>query len=329
MAATHIIRGFGTAIRNLRMTALLWAWSFALAAVAALPAWHWWNSVLSPSGGADVLLERFHLGTVAEIAQYDRSPVWSIVIIAVIGIGLVAAVANAFVAGGMLEILLSRERREVWHRFFAGAGRYFTRFALLLLISLAAAGVVLGVLSALIEAVGRASAKSGWEHAPAVLGVFRIMIAALVVGFFYLALDYSRIQIARHGDRRVLRAWVSGVSFVARNLLRTFGLLAGVLIGLGLLFAVYALLRQYIPAHTGALIFLMFVLQQATMFARTGLRVALLAGEVDLHFFVSPPVTEPVPDPELEGERHPEAQHTGDPTPGSLDPDPYSGELRP
>jgi hypothetical protein len=167
--------------------------------------------------------------------------------------------------------------------------RLFKRNALLLVLSLAAAGVVFGVMSAATLAVERLAQERGWEPARVAGALVRAFGGLAILAFFYAALDYARIENALDGSRRAFRVWFSGLRFVLRHFLGSFLLLLSAAAAAALLLAVYAGFRETVPARTWLLILLVFAAQQVVVFARFVLRIALLSGQIGFYLAMNPP----------------------------------------
>jgi hypothetical protein len=104
--------------------------------------------------------------------------------------------------------------------------------------------------------------------------------------------DYFALKSRPCLNRRYVQGhlWVDSFVFVAAHPLKTFALFAanGVLL-MGVV-AIYLTCRWFVPSNTGFLILLMIIAQQLLMIARAGLRVALVASEIDLYRRLRPAV---------------------------------------
>jgi hypothetical protein len=293
--------GLAASWRRPKLVLTVWAWSLLLALAASLPFFRWLAEALSRSPEAELLARRFSFALFFELQQ-QAEPAMAMVWGAALGALLLGFLANPLLAGGVLEALGSRDDRPFLHRFFRGAGRFYGRFLGLLLWSAAAAAVVAGLVAAALGAALDGLRESAWEPGALVAQVLVIGAVVAVLALFWMGLDYSRIEVSRGDGRGVWRAFLSGLRFVLRHRGRAFGLLAASWVLLGLLAAAYLAFRQAVPSHTAGLIALMFAAQQAFMLARTGLRVATLAAERELHvalrpavgLAVAPPLAEPL-----------------------------------
>lgn len=308
MTVTASLRaGFSAASKRPKLVAFLWAVNLALGWAAVHPLRRWLQEALDFAPEADLLMRRFSFALMAELLQ-ESGPAVAMVFAAVAGVLLLAFLANPLLAGGMLEVLGSQDQRSFLHRFFRGGGHFYGRFLRLLIYCSLVAGLVAALVAWVLGALLRPLRESGWEPGPVVsqLVVFGAVLS--VVALAWLALDYARIQVSRDDSRRMWRALVSGLRFTLHYRGRSFGLLFLGWVLLLLLLAAYLFFRQAVPSHTGGLIALMLLAQQAFMLARAWLRVAMVAAERELHLRLRPaaglaavPHIPPAPVPPAEG----------------------------
>jgi hypothetical protein len=291
--------GLAGAWRRPKLVATVWAWNLMVALAAAVPFFRWLREALSNSPEADLLVRRFSFGLFSELLQ-DAGPALNMASAAAFAAVLLGFLGNPLLAGGILEVLGSRDDRPLLHRFFRGAGHFYGRFLRLLLLSTVAAAIVAALVAGLLGAALRPLRESAWEPGDQVAGLLVMAAVVVVLALFWLGLDYARIQVSRGDSRGMWRASLSGLRFALRYRGKTFGLLAAYWILLGIMAAAYLAFRQAVPSHTAGLIALMFVAQQAFVLARTGLRVAALASERELHLALRPAVgLAPLPEREV------------------------------
>lgn len=305
MIRACLASGLAAARRAPKLALLLWAWSLAVALPAWLPFVRWWRDALATTPGADLLLNGIDLGVLREMVQDDAVSAWSVVFAGAAGAVLVALVANAFLAGGALEVLVAvrddasgapaRDDRRFMHRFFRGAGHFFWRSLGLLLLNAVVALAVLGALnaglrSALAPLDDALSLAASWTRL-----VLPVLVLGLTAAFFWVVLDYARIRLVRTDARGAFRTWWRGFRLVLRRLPAALGLWLAVALLVGL--AAGALLAWHwaVTFHTWALILLTAAAQQIFLLARAWLRTVQLAGEIELAARAEPLAIEPVP----------------------------------
>jgi len=280
--------GLRSAAKQPKLVACLWAAYFMLSLVPVLPGLAWLRSGLDFTPATAEALRRFDFGLLADLLNYDRSNVFSLLYVTLVAAGVVALVASAFVMGGMLEVLGGRDGgdsgdsdgRTFMHRFARGGGHFFGRFIRLAVTASVCGVLATGVVAALVGAITAPMGEWEWEPGGYLAGLLVVLSVAGTAALFVLALDYARIRVARDDSRKMLRAYFSGLGFVVRHLVGTYGIALGIigtLAGVGLLYLAYE--TNSPVASTGALIALLFVVQQITVAARVFLRVALIGAE--------------------------------------------------
>lgn len=296
---TSISRGLWAAIRTPKLVLLVWAWNLLLGLAATMPARTWFGNTLDFATETDRLLTRFDIGALNDIGKVNQTTPASLAMAALIGVGLVALLGNAFVNGGIVEVIASRsDDRSFMHRFFRGGGHFFWRFTRLGLLAFVLGAVVVAIVSAGVGAVTAPLGESEWEPAGLVWGLAGVAVSGLVALLFVLALDYARIQTARDDSRGMVKAYVRGLGFVLGHLASTY------VIGLLAVAVTMVVLLAYVgheaswSASTWGTIGLLLAVQQVLMLVRTGTRVAQVGAEWDFFVTQTPvPLSAPVPSP--------------------------------
>ncbi len=303
MIATVTREGFAAARRNSRLAATLWLLNLALALAAGVPGWLALSSVIGPLPEADALRERFSVGVLVDLVEMRPGLIGGLAL-AAMGVAFLGLLVGAAATGGALEVLTSRDDRAFAHRFGRGAGRFFVRFLRAGLAAVVVAGLGAALTAGpLVALSGRLRRESGSELAAN--GVFfgALFVGGLVVLLCLLALDAARVRVVREDGRRVLPLLRSGFAVVLGHPLKwlgTWGVNAAVLL---LALALYLAFRNAVPASTGPLVALLFVVQQAFVLVRSWLRVALLGSERALVERLRPlPAAAPPPQPVVEPE---------------------------
>lgn len=284
-----ISQGLRSARRAPGLVALLWCWTLTLAALAAYPAWLWLGRAFNLAPESDRMLTGFNLGVFSELAQYDRSPIQGIVMASLVGVVLLAILANPFLSGGLIEALLAHDEATILQRFFRGAGHYFWRYLRLLIYGLITAVLAMLILSPVFTVTSRSLQDSPWEPAPVVGSAVQMIVLLVVGALLLLTLDFARIRTAVDESRRTLRIWISSFGFVLRRIPAAFGIFVVPVAIFALVAALYAVFCTYTPSHTWLLILVTILVQQIVMYIRTGLRVALVASELEYFRAACPP----------------------------------------
>jgi len=299
---SSVANGLRSAAKQPRLVACLWAAYFVFSLVPVLPGLAWLRAGLDVSPASADALERFDFGLLSDLLNYDRSNVFSLLFLSMVAAGMVALVASAFVMGGILEVLGGggggddSDRRTFMHRFARGGGHFFWRFIRLAVTAGVCGVLATGIVAALIGAVTAPLGESEWEPGGYLAGLLVVLAVAGTAALFLLALDYARIRVARDDGRKMLRAYFSGLGFVVRHLVGAYGIALGIIATLAGVMLLYIAYETNSPvASTGALIAVLFVLQQITVAARVFLRVALIGAERAYFAQMSPVVTTPLP----------------------------------
>jgi hypothetical protein len=283
MIAKCVGSGLKQAASRPGLATTLWLWNFLLAAVVALPAWAVFRGAFSLSPEADQLLNGFNLRLLIEAFHYDRSSVPTALLATAAAVALLGLLGNALIAGGVFEILVTDDKRSFLHRFWRGAGHFFGRFLRLLILcgitlTVMAVPTVLAAL-AITWVMSRSDSEAtrffGYLAAPA--GVF------VVLAFCALVLDYARARMALDNSRSAFKAWFRSLGFVLRHLVGTAGIAIVFFILTLALFIVSVRYQTSARSNTGGLILALFLVQQATLFLRSALRVGSLAGALTFY----------------------------------------------
>ncbi len=187
-----------------------------------------------------------------------------------------------FLSGGALAVFASQDRYTP-SQFWSGAATYFGKFVRLALFSVPVLLVLffvqyleLGV-QRLVWGKGPYGNISYWG------GWTRIGITSLCMILFGAIFDYARIHVVLNDENKMRVSIWEGVRFTLRNFFSTFGLALTMFLAGALLLALYNPLADSFSAANGLIIFLLFLVQQAYMFCRMALKLALYAGEVYLY----------------------------------------------
>jgi hypothetical protein len=307
--ATQAARfGVAQSLRHARLVVLVWFVFLTLAWVAALPAWRWFDSVLSLAPEGDRLLGGLNIALLRELTHYDRSPTMRIAMGAASTFFVFALILNPFVAGGTLGVLTSSgapsprasgERdatptrsirasggpagvRGITQRFVGDGMRFYWRFArILLLIGMLGGGVTL-VLTTVFEAIGMAFDERGWPRASMWTENLMLLTCLIVFGLSSLIVDTARIFLIRRDDGRAAAAVKQALGFLWRNAAALIVMSGHFLVLLAAVIVVYNLIASGITPFSWGLIAFTIIWQQLFALVRTTVRIGLLAALADL-----------------------------------------------
>lgn len=280
MVITCARAGLRQASRRPGLASLSWLWNVAFASTLVLPVWTWWHGATALAPEADVLLTRFSFSVFGELVRNDRS--LTTLVSMFWAVGLLALAGQALVAGGTIEVLTSDDARPFLHRFFRGAGHFFGRFLRAGVLAVVVFALAAAIVFAAFGPIGRVLEEVDWEPAWYLGQAAWLLALALLALFATLALDYARIRMAQDDSRRTIRAFLGAVRFVVTHLKATIGVWLLIATPTAIVFAAYVAYTEVVPAATWGAILLMVVVQQLTIWLRAGLRVAMVAGEIEV-----------------------------------------------
>ncbi|MCL4848285.1 MAG: hypothetical protein KJ066_17220 [Acidobacteria bacterium] len=109
--AKSLSYGVRTAAAAPGLVLVLWCWSLVLGLAATAPVAPWWHRTIAWLPETDRLTDDIPWRVLAELVNYDRTPIGLIVIGAMAGLALVAIVGNSFLVGGAIAVLIGARQR--------------------------------------------------------------------------------------------------------------------------------------------------------------------------------------------------------------------------
>jgi hypothetical protein len=332
MLATAIAHGFRTALSQWRLSVLLWFFGLLLPLGLVVPVAAWLASSTSRMPRMDPLAGGFDAGTFVDLVT-NQGGAWTIVFGLTFAVLLLARIGQAFVLGGIVEVLRGEpnappppaelalrstaprpaaaeaattstngepearserpartfvmpvepapvHHRSTMHKFFKGAGRFFLRNLVMLVLTGVGVLVVANLLFLLVGFLVKPLESTTSEALAWLRMLLPLTFGALGAVFFLLAFDYACIRLVCERSHRPFASWFSALGFVGRHFAGTLMLwvLPGLLAGLALL--VYFGLAHAVPTVTIGRILLVIVVQQLVVVARAVVRTATVAAEL-------------------------------------------------
>jgi len=240
------------------------------------------QSALGSSLAGDSLLAGFDFTVWRDLMAVHGLPFTTLFRFA-IPLAVLGVVAQTFLAGGVLDLLV-REKRFSAATFFQACGTYLGRFLHIWVLTAIILALVFMLFSVLVGAVFTMAAMEPDSDRTAGIGI-GLSLACLVLLLLLVAMasDYARVNAVVHGKQSSLKAVGRGFLFVFHNPASTLGLHLLLILLLGLFTAIYLVLQGLTDMDRPFTIILVFLLQQLFMVARSGIRVAFSAGEVALY----------------------------------------------
>jgi hypothetical protein len=201
----------------------------------------------------------------------------------VLGLGLVYLLVQTYLAGGVLSTLRGAQGAWTVRGLLHGAGFYFGRLFRVALTALFAAWIVFHLNAPLARWVDGRARESVSETAAMAWLFGRHALLLLALFFVSLVSGYAKAIVVVEERSSALLAFLSALTFCARNPLRTFGhYLAVALLGVALVTVWRVLDGAYVTTGYKTQL-LTFALFQAVVLARVSLRVMLMGGQLALY----------------------------------------------
>lgn len=283
-------KGVTEATARPNLMAVLWLFNVSFASILCVIFSRAFNASVGPSLVLKDLLKTGDMNIIFETLTQTAGPFASAFRAAPIVI-LLYFLANVFLQGGILNVLIApRGRGKFAESFFGGGGRFYGRFLRLLVYSAVVWVPAIILFFAVNAALGVLSDPSR-EKQMVLFAILRIALGLFLLHLVKMVLDYARIMIAVPDSRTVFRALMDAVRFVVRRLGGTLGLyyLLG-LTGLAISLA-YLGVKSLIGTTTAAGILAVFLITQVYIAGRGWLRSAYQAGQLEI-FTISGPTGE-------------------------------------
>ncbi len=290
--------GFVSAAKSKKMATVIYAITFLFALLLAIPFHATINKIAGNSMDINSMIKGFDYTTYTDFlrtAGHAISPFVS----AAFWFGVLYLIFTVFFAGGVLKILNEEDKKFSARLFFENCSVFFFRFLrlsiYLLILQVIFALIVFFPLAAIVTMVSAAVQNE------AVL-FYIVLIGVIVYLFFFILLlivgDYAKIILFNNDSRKSLKSiWLS-VKFVIRHLFSTYLLYLFILIAPIVLFLIYFYLDSAIGMVSGFTIFIMFLIQQILIWARTWIKIWFLGSEISLYgLFPAAKIKEVLPEP--------------------------------
>jgi len=201
---------------------------------------------------------------------------------AVLGLAALACILQLFLLGGTLRIFAVGETFTA-AAFFGGCSRYWWRLVRLALFSLIFFAVAIAIGVGLNWA-GNKIWGEGSKASPLIYWRwFLVAVLACLLGQCSLAFDYAAIRLAGEESRKSVRAYLGAFRFIWRAPLRTMGLYIVLWLVALLFLGAYFGVSRLVPQTSLALVILLFLVRQATVFAKVWSRLLFYSAQCALY----------------------------------------------
>jgi len=274
-------KGVTEATARPKLMAVLWLFNVSFASILYVIFFRAFNASVGPSLALNDLLKTGDMNIILETLTQTAGPFASAFRAAPIVV-LLYFMANVFLQGGILNVLIApRGRKKFAETFFGGGGRFYGRFLRLLVYSAVVWIPAIILFFAINAALGVLDNPSR-EKQMLFFVIIRVALGLFLLHLIKMVLDYARIMIAVRDSRAVFRSLMDAVRFVVRRLGGTLGLyyLLG-LTGLAISLA-YLGLKSLVGVTTAAGILTVFLVTQVYIAGRSWLRAAFQAGQLEM-----------------------------------------------
>lgn len=202
-------------------------------------------------------------------------------------LGLLYILLHTFLAGGILSVFKKESPRFHIKDFFKGAGTYFSRFFLLMLISWLFFWVIARFLSGGLYSILQNIRQNAFsEVLPFTIGLLFNALILLFIFFIHMIFDYARIHVVAEESRNVLWSTLRAWGFVFENLGSTLGLYYLLILISATVSFIYILLKGLIPQSAWPGVIIVFFIQQTFMFVLIGIRCWLYSSQMELYRYL-------------------------------------------
>ena len=227
--------------------------------------------------------------------------------------GMVYLLVNTLLAGGIIEVFASADKRFTMRKFWGGCGAYFWRFFRLMWISVIFYALALGIYWLLVLGIERADKTATVERPTVIKSFGALLLLLLLFSAVNMLFDYAKIGAVINDRRKMFRETFKSVRFAFRHPFSTFGLYLTVGLSGLILFAFFLWLRGLVQQDSLGAILVAVVLAQIAMASRMWSRLACYAAQVDFYQSRMPvPLAAQAPDAISNAAPSPEAQPSQD-----------------
>jgi len=202
---------------------------------------------------------------------------------AILGLGLGYLVLQVFLTGGLLGVLRGEQGGWTLRGLLQGSGFYFGRLLRIALLALVV-DLVLFRLNVPLARWTDTQAREAVSEATAMtwtLGRYALLLLALLA--VHMVSTYAKVIVVLEERSSAILAFLSAISFCARNLLRAAGLYGLIALSGILLLALWHALDGAWTVTGYQSQILALLLAQALVLGRIALRLILLGGQLSLY----------------------------------------------
>ncbi len=279
---TLFIRGLDLTFRKRRLAVRAWLVNFLFSLPVVAPLAYVISGQLAHSLSAGPVLAKLDVHWLTDLSTryWSAAPAFlALVLLA----ALLYLLLSVFLNGGIIGCLNRPEPQTTLADFFHDCGLHFWRFFRLLLISIPAYLLVMGVFFQLIVAALKVLDQRATTEWPAlIVRNVRILAMVLLLGLVSMFFDYAKIGLVTGARKKALRETGRTLAFVGRRFIKAWGLylLSGLVFVL--LTLAYLEIARVLPKNRPLLVLLFFLWQQLYVLGRQFSKVLFFATELEL-----------------------------------------------
>lgn len=198
-------------------------------------------------------------------------------------LGALYLLLQVFLGGGVLGVLRAPAGGWTARGLLHGSGFYFGRLLRLAIVSLAALWIVFRLYFPFADWTDRLAREAVSERTAMALTLGRHALLLMAILFLNMVGGYAKAMIVLEERASALLAWISALSFCARRILRTAGHYALLALAALALLVLWRLVDGAWTTTGYKTQAVTLLLMQSFVFARLFLRLALLAGQLEIY----------------------------------------------
>ena len=191
---------------------------------------------------------------------------------------------RTFLAGGILSVYNSSHEKFKMKSFFSGAGVYYMRFILLMLISWIFLYLVGILLNRKLTSILNAVSSISYSEIPSFyLGLLFSVIILMLFLFIQMVFDYARIDVVREERQNAFKSVKKSVHFIIRHPLSTLSVFYLLFLAGAVFAVVYSFVAEALPDANFLGVLIGFIVQEIFILGVIWLRCWLYAGQMELY----------------------------------------------
>lgn len=200
-----------------------------------------------------------------------------------LGLGVLYLVVQTFLTGGLLGVFRAPQGGWTLRGLIHGSGFYFGRLIRVGLLGLGLVGIVFAANVPFARWVDGLAREAVSEETALALLLGRHFLLLLAILLVHMVASFARVIVVQQERQSAALAFVSSLGFCSRNLAASAGQYGAVLLLALVLFGAWASIdaRLLVVGWKSQLV--AFALFQVFLLSRIGLRLALLASQLELH----------------------------------------------